>query len=411
MTKRICLLLSGLMLSIAGQAQSFRLQASVNPVQQSGFQRILLPPDVVGHLNANLTDIRLYDSQRQETPYLLIREQPTSKVPFTDYELVSKQLRPNVSTTLVIRNQTKRPINVLELAIKNTNVRKKAQLSGSSDAKSWYGIDDDIWISPSQNSTTTTQMKHISFPLSDYTYYKLTINDSLSTPLNILRIGYYHPVVSSGAYTAISNLSFAQRDSSDRHSYIRLTPSKGTRFDKLTIFVKATTPFRRQASIGQFRTRKLKRGRIDHWFKVIRTFDLSLADSNEVDLPGIKANDLFIVIANDDNPPLVIRDVRAYQLTTYLLANLTAGQSYQLHFSADNMASPIYDLTPFKPITPVNQPVINIGTLQPIDSNHEQPGSFFSDSRIIWPALGLVLLLLGVMSYRMLREMGETPNL
>lgn len=404
MNKLLFLLLSGFLITCICKAQSFRFQAPVDTVQHSGYHRILLPPDVVGQLNANLTDIRLYDSQRKEVPYVLIRQQPKQASSFADYSIVSKQSRPNVATTLIIRNQVKSRITSLSLVLKNTNVGKKAQLSGSSDAQNWYAIDDAIWLGPSQNPINTTETKQISFPLSDYEYYRLVVNDSVSTPLNILRVGHYTQQAVAGAYSTIPNLSFSQRDSSDKSTYIHLIRSTDARFDKLTISIKAFTPFRRLAEIGQFHTRKSKRGRTNRWFEVIRSVELSSTDSNVVYLPGLKAKDLYVVIANDDSPPLVIQDVRAYQLTTYLLASLTAGQRYQLHFSSDNVVAPIYDQTPFKTVNPSNQPVVSVGNLQ---SNSEQTTSFFTDSRIIWPALGLVLLVLGVLSYRMLREMGK----
>ncbi|MVM28812.1 hypothetical protein GO755_02115 [Spirosoma sp. HMF4905] len=407
MNKLIGLLLLSLLIPISGRTQSFRFQASVDAVQKSGFHRVLLSPDVVGHLNASLTDVRLYDSQHQEVPYLWARQHATQSDSFIDYELTSKQLRPNVSTTLVIRNQTKQRINSLNIVVKNTNVGKKARLSGSSDAQNWYAIDDEIWLRPTQNTVSTTEVKQIDFPLSDYSYYRLIINDSLSTPLNILRIGHYEQLASMRAYSIIPNISFSQRDSSDKNTYIHLVRPNDARFDKLTILVNASLPFRRRADIGQFRTRRLKRGRIDHWFEIVRTIELNSTDSNVVDLPGLKAKDLYVVVANDDNPPLVIREVRAYQLTTYLLANLTAGQSYQLHFSADNTAAPTYDLTPFKTVALTSQPIIGIGNLRSIGVDSDRSTSFFTDNRVIWPALSLVLLVLGIMSYRMLREMGQ----
>ena len=409
MKKWTCLLLFGLLVTSAGWAQSFRYRATVDAVGQPGFHRILLPPGVVGHLNANLTDIRLYDGQQREVPYRLIRQQPTQRTPFVDYELVSKQSLPNVATTLVVRNRAKSPISSLGIVIKNTNVGKKARLSGSPDARNWYAIDDDLWLEPTQTNAGTTETKRLSFPLSDYEYYRLEVSDSLSTPLNILRVGHYAPVATSGTYSPIPNLSVSQRDSSDKRTYVHLTRPDEARFDKLVFVVQSATPFRRRAELGQIRTRKLKRGRVERWFEVARSFELSSADSNGVNLSGLKASDLYVVIANDDNPPLVIRNVRAYQLTTYLLANLTTGSPYQLRFQADDVAAPAYDLTPFRANLPANPPIIGISGVTANQAPTANTTSFFTDNRVIWPALGLVLLLLGFLSYRMLREMGQ-PN-
>ena len=408
MNKLTSLILFGLLITSVGWAQSFRFRATVDAVPQPGFHRILLPPDVVGHLNANLTDIRLYDGQQREVPYRLTRQQPTQTTPFVDYEIISRQSRPNVTTTLVVRNRAQSRISSLGIVIKNTNVGKKARLSGSTDAQNWYAIDDAIRLSPTQTHAGTTDTKRLNFPLSDYEYYRLEVNDSLSTPLNILRVGRYAQLASAGTYSAIPGVITNQRDSSDKRTYIHLTRTDDARFDRLVLVVQSGAPFRRRADVGQFRTRKLRRGRVERWFEVMRSFELTDADSNVVNLPGLRANELSVVITNDDNPPLVIRDVRAYQLTTYLLANLTAGVPYQLRFSADDVTTPAYDPTPFSTNLPANPPMAQLSGITANQAGLANTTSFFTDSRIIWPALGLVLLVLGLLSYRMLREMGQS---
>ncbi|GAB2560849.1 hypothetical protein [Spirosoma aerophilum] len=397
----------GLLSTRVGQAQSFQYKAAIDHAQQSGFYRILLPPAVLGRLNPSLTDIRLYDDHQQEIPYKLIRETPGRSVSFADYEIVTRVSKPNVSTTLVIRNRVKAPIRSLTILSKNTNAARKAKLSGSADAQNWYAIDDDIWLKPSQDNLKTTDSQTINFPLSDYEYYRLDINDSLNTPLNILRVGYFTSKASVGRYTSISNLSISQRDSNDRNTYIRLTQPDDARLDRLTIFINAPTPYRRRATISQLRTRKRKRGRIDTWFEPIRSLELSSPDSTIVDLPGLKANDLYLIITNDDNKPLPISRVRGYQLTTYLLANLTAHTNYQLRFSAENSMAPSYDQTAFNAALSANSPILQVGVVNSVRTTDEAPSSVFADSRIIWLALGLVLVVLGAMSYRMIKEMGK----
>ena len=407
MSKLICLIIIALLITLVSRAQSFRVQATADAVRQSGFHRILLPPDVVGHLNASLADIRLYDGRHQEVPYRLIRQAPLKTTYFIDYEVVSKQSRAEVGTTLVIRNRAKNRINSLEIVVRNTNVGKKARLSGSPDARSWYALDNAIWLEPSQNTTTTTDSKRLQFPLSDYEYYRLEVNDSLSTPLNILRAGYYIEKASGGTYSSISGLTVSQRDSSNKRTYVHITRSTTARFDRLRILVQGSTPFRRRAELGQFHTKRLKRGRLINWFEPIRSIELSSLDSNEISLASLKAKDLYLVIDNADNPPLVVRTVRAYQLTTYLLANLTTSASpYTLKFSADDVATPVYDMTPFKGNTTEYSPIIYVREIKAIDTA-EPKTAFFVDSWIIWPALGIVLLLLGFLSYQMLQEMGK----
>ena len=404
------ILLVFLLISPIVRAQSFRFRASVDSVRQSGFHRIVLPSDVVGRLNGNLTDIRLYDNQDREVPYLLTRQQPAQTMPFTDYELVSRQIQPNVHTTLVVRKPDQTRINSLGIVLKNTNVAKKARLSGSSDARTWYAIDNAIRLDPSPNGLTTTDTKLLHFPLSDYAYYRLEINDSASAPLNILRVGNYTPTALAGTYSPIPGVVISQRDSSDKRSYIHLTRTNPARFDKLMLVIPSAAPYRRRAKIRQLVTQRGKRGRMNRRFETIRQVELSSADSSGVYLPSLKSSDFYVVIANEDSPPLPVAGVRAYQLTTYLLANLMAGQTYHLNFSADNLSAPAYDLTPFRTNLPANPPTIRVNTLTDTTRTLTSETPFLQDSRIIWFALGLILLVVGFLSYRMVRNMGNSPS-
>src|SRR4051812_39782229 len=97
-----------ILLAQTSLGQPFRCRADVEPVAQSGFCRITLSPQVLGHLNEQLSDIRLYDDHQQEVPYLLKREKPVQyNTLFREYEVLSKVITPKVGTSLVLRNAAK----------------------------------------------------------------------------------------------------------------------------------------------------------------------------------------------------------------------------------------------------------------------------------------------------------------
>lgn len=399
-----------LLLLQSAQAQSYRLRANLHPVTQTGFHRIALPPDLVGQLNNSFTDIRLYDAQQQEVPYQLQREQAAAQAVWVDYELISRTARPRANTTLIIRNKAHDPISSLALLVKNANVSKKARLSGSTDAQTWYAIDDEIWLEPVRAAQQTANTQVLHFPLSDYAYYRLDINDSVSTPLNILRIGHYEERLGNRAYTAIPNLTFTQRDSSDKRTYIHLVRPTAARFDKLIILMQDTAPFRRRAMLGFMRNPTRKHRHTNPFFTPIRTLTLQATDSNVVQLPGLKANELYLVIENDDNRPLKPARIQGFQLSTYLVANLHSGEAYQLAFSGNNSPPPVYDQTVFQHNTTEKLPIVTIEKLSPEPNNPAHTSVFFTDKRIIWPVLGLVLLLLGFFSFRMIQDLKKTDQ-
>ena len=151
------LLLTLWLTSLSSQGQPFAFRAAVSRVAQDGFYRIALPPTVVGQLNDQLSDVRLYDGTARETPYLLKRESPVQyQTRFQPYEVVSKVITPRVSTVLVLRNAAKSRINNLSLIIQNANVRKSIRLAGSNDARTWYVIQDDYVLEAPYSRAATT---------------------------------------------------------------------------------------------------------------------------------------------------------------------------------------------------------------------------------------------------------------
>ena len=402
------LLLAGAMINQPVAGQSFRLRAEVEAIGQSGYHRIHLPPDVVGRLNANLTDIRLYDQQQREVPYLLTRESPTPASGFVAYPIVSQTVLPRVSTTFVLRNPTKRPINSLDLLIKNTNLRKKASLGGSNDARQWFGIDDDIWLAPTNSAQSTAGLRQINFPLSDYEFYRLTINDSLDASLNVLQIGYFTKKWETGHYDPIPGITFTQQNSyHENRTDLQLSRSSPARVDKLSFRIQAPAKFLRRAELGYFVNRRPKRGRTGAAFEPVYSFELSSADSNVIYVNHLTTKGLHLRVDNQDNVPLTFGDVRAAQLTTYLTANLTAGGAYELRYAADNVGTPAYDLTYFKNTLPDNPPVVEARPLDPEQAGPSGALSLLNNRGLMWGVLGVVLVLLGIFSYRMMREVEQ----
>ncbi len=410
MNTKLYLLTVGLLLSGLASAQSFRYQARVEPVKQPGYYQILLPADVVGQLNPSLTDIRLYDSSLREVPYLMTRHTPNQSPTLAEFERVS-QITVASTTTLVLRNPHPATLRTMTLHVRNADVQKQAQLSGSADGLHWYALLDAIELHPTPAPNQTTSQLRIDIPTSDYRYYRLVIRgDSLSAPLNILRISYDSASRMAGEYSRIGRVTFTQRDSLDNHTYIRVTRPLPARFDKLKLDFAASGPFRRNALIGQLRTRHTRRGQTSQFLERVQAFTVSSASENIITLSdGLTTSNLCIVITNNDSPPLILSHVQGFQINTSLTANLRADTPYQLRFSAPDAVAPQYDLAYFRQHIPANLPKVPLIAIQAITTPALNQQGRQLPRWLIWPVLSLVLLLLGVFTYRMLTDI-QPPN-
>ena len=394
-------------------AQTFRYRASVEPVEREGFYRILLSPEVIGHLNARQSDLRLHDGQGREAPYFIRREEAVQqKSLFKEYELLPDPNPEKGRTTLILRNPDRTKIDNIRLLIKNANVRKKAQLSGSNDARSWYIIEDQLLLSSLNSREATAELKILNFPLSDYEYYRLQINDSASAPLNIVRAGYYDTSTESGKYTEVPGLALRKKDSTEvKRTYLFFSSPQLPLVDKLELDIAGPAHFLRSATLLEKLRQKDRRGKEETYWAPVQDFQLSSEQENTLLLPGLRSGNFVLVIENRDNPPLQIEAVRPFQLHTYLVAELQPEKPYHLVFGHPEVRPPAYDLAHFQDQVTSSTPMLQPGPVHrnpalstPAASQPNLLVHLFSNELVIWAALLLVIGFLAVMSFQMLRE-------
>lgn len=403
-----------LLLVQVSAGQSFRHTATVAPVPENNFYKVLLPPGITNYLNRQLSDIRLYDANNQEVPYLLQKEKPVQiKKLFKPYEIISHIRRENAGTTLILRNPARTKINNLSLIIKNTNVRKPASLSGSNDAQNWYGIENHYLLHSLYNRSATTEVKMLDFPLSDYEYYKLDIVDSTSAPLHILSAGYYDTYQENGKYAALSTLVFKQTDSSAvKRTYLKFTAPVPVLLDKIDLEITSPALFQREATLIEPQIYRRKRGKSYTIEEPIGQFLLKSDQKNSLQLSGLPLKEFYLIIDNEDNPPLQVKAVTGYQLNRYLIASLQKEMVYQVRFGNEKVTAPAYDLSYFKEKIPAD-----ITVLMPQDikitatkTTGKTRAGLFTNKNIIWAAILVVIAFLGYMSYQMLNETGTTKK-
>jgi hypothetical protein len=155
---------------------------------------------------------------------------------------------------------------------------------------------------------------------------------------------------------------------------------------------------------------------------------LSSLNTNEINLGRMRVKELVLRINNDDNQPLIVDAVRAFQVKHYLVADLESKKKYFIRFGNDSIPAPVYELTHFKDKIPASPEVIRSGMRKDISAKQisvasakkeaaaaatetaKLGDSIFKDKKVIWGAIGIVILLLGFMTMKMLKEMKSKEN-
>lgn len=386
-------------------AQDFKATGTLEVPAKDGFYKILLSPQQAPFINPGFTNIRVIDSKKTEVPYILKEEQPEYvQQQFKEYAILEKKQVKNAFTSIKLHNPNQASINNISLLIKNAEVSKIGRLSGSDDGKSWFAVKENFPLSYISNPDAVHELRAIEFPLTNYQYYLLEISDSTSSPINILRAGYYDAATTQGLHTEIAESFTLTTQTQNKQTFLTLTFRSPQIIDKLELSMKGSPFFQRSGVITTTEHRNVKK-RVEQYERTLDDFVVRSGQTTVINLGGIKATNFTLRIENGDSPALSVNALHAYQLNRYLIAWLSKNDSYTIGFGDENLSSPDYDLAYFSDSIPANPQILNILDVKPVQAPAAADETqFFNNKTITWIAIGTVILLLGIMSLRLVRE-------
>ncbi|MBO9727987.1 MAG: hypothetical protein J7623_05055 [Chitinophaga sp.] len=390
-------------------------QAALPPVPATGFYHITMTPAVAARVGGR-PNFRIYQADK-EVPYLL-QEQVGgyTTAGFEPFEITDKVSVPGKHSTLVFHNANHYTLDHFEMVLKNARVIKTMRISGSDDKTNWYGVTDTFVFDPASaapDASGTEVVKTIDIPSSKYTWYQLEINDSTSAPVFIEKIGRYKSDSRATEYTPVPAPVLSTPDAAKypRDTRLHLRFDQAYLVNKLSFTITAPSLYRRSAEIIALAASEssVGKGPVVHAIPVAE-FNLSSDQSAQVVLssPG-NYKELIVVVHNDDNPPLQISAVNAWQQTIWLTANLQQGASYVIKGGDAMQPLPVYDLAYFKDSVPAGIPVIQpqapVNIVAAVADNKNSPVTVFGSKWWIWAALIVIAAFLVFLATKMLKEM------
>lgn len=398
--------LVALILPISCFGQEFKGKALLPVVEEDGFYRTLLAPEISAKVNDRLTDIRIYDAAGREVPYLLQSEIPGRvSSEFIEYEILGKESTPRCCTSIALRNPQKTPIDNIHLLMKNAAASRVATLLGSDDQQNWFSLVDQFQINAPATGRETQQIKIVEFPWSNYEYYLLKIADSTHAPLNIISAGYFEEHKADGKYQELQVKVTSAENQDEKRTRVSLLLDAPYIVDKLEVIVSGSRYYRRSATLYEKRFRKKSNGSSEEYYTPITSFQLTSGRKAIIALNGIRGEDFKIEIDNHDSPPLQIASVKAFQLNRYLTSWLSAGDQYEIRFGQSNLGAPVYDIEYFRDSIPATAAILKVKDVQLTSEQRDQESpAVFTSKTIIWIAILGIAAVLGMMSFKLVKE-------
>lgn len=440
MKKIITLTLAIASLTTTAFAQTFNYQAQVEKPKKDGYHEVLIPPEVTSRMTRNLADIRIYNAEQREIPYILKKEtHATRQTAFKAYEIYDRDYHKGwaYESRYYIKNNEGTKIDHIVLKIRNFSDNKRVRLSGSDNGSQWFTIKDGYSFYEIISHTESYQYKVLHFPLSSYKYYKIEVDDHWHRdPINIMEAGYFTDDLEHGSYQKAEGAVMTQNEDREKKiSRVKVRFPQSQWVDKLRFNINGDENFHRKARLMA----KYYNEDSTFYYDEVEQFWLSSTQLNELRFNKLYARELELVIENKDNYPVKIESADAYQLKNYLVCELKKSDKYFVQYGDRKAKKPEYDIVYFMDEVPDNlreldifnaqrldvfrevdgDPVVTDGPYlqeDPVEAPKEQEAepeedkAFYEHSSFIWIAVGLIVVLLGFMSIKMMGEVKGKEN-
>jgi hypothetical protein len=422
--KKIQKLLFALLIMLSAlplHAQNFLFKSKIEAVPKNGFYKIILSSDINARCNNNLQDLRMMDNDGKEIPFLLKKESSyQQESDFNEYTILENSTMGDWQT-LIVENPYKTSIDKLLFEMKNAEADRMVRINGSDDKQKWFVVKDNFSFSSYQNESSANVFNYVTFPLTDYKYYRVEIKIKNKLPLNILKAGYTNTIAKAPSFNQINGLTFTRKDSKKKTT-LNFICNPSNRIDKLVFSISAPSLYHRNAMLFKeveennnlYESNLGSMKKYKRYLPSSASFEIS-SDKETVFitsdfLGNVKTNSFIVEISNEDNEPLQLNSIKGYHLVTTISAELKKDKNYFLYFGDSLLIAPSYDIVYFETKISDSVSLLKTGNVLPKSIKEETEYNGNADKYLVWIGLGIVGLLLLFVISNMLKNMKKDED-
>lgn len=395
--------------------------------------RVPLPAGIIEAAAPRFADLRVFDDQGRETPYVVYRQTETRRTPVSfTFEIVSFDGSEASEVIVVKQPDRAASFHVLELVISGRDFNKRVQVETGPDEETLRLVATDAifdFTSRVNLRKTTVRLPETSDPV-----VRLTLTDQAPAQdagremkLRFEGLEFWTDRIKAGPFRIDRVIGHGGESQAARHDYDRIDieDPRVTTDDAGNTVVHLG----RRVPVAEITMR------IDNAY-YYRRVELLAADAARDDryhpvgsgviykFPGMidsrctirfdqPARHLRLRVRNDDNPPLRIRGVEIAWIRRNLYFVPEAGRTYHLFVGADGTKTPRYELQDLIPedharlrrfaAVSLSEPLANPGYVRQVD-----PGTRANLERALF--VGLIIALVSGLSFWFFRLMKKLPG-
>lgn len=388
------------------QEKGFGFRQELTGQQSEDWHRFHLDQKIISRLHPGLFDLRIYRINGNDTlemPYILDQGKPVT-IQASSIRILNENYEKKCCSWVSFELNREKPVNRLELDIKNKEFDKYLNLEGSEDGKTWKTIKEKVRITRIDNALAKFNHTLISFPAGKYRMLRVAFDDDNSEKLTVsgAKAWYTRPVEKS--YDLLNpDVQYLGETKKGITSWMIRFPER-RRVSSLRFIPKSNSEYFRSIN---FLIPATSTAALQDW-TLVHTGTISSLDTSQMVMNSTFTDSLRVDVINHDNLSPEFDAIEVYSEKLSLVTRLSGEGALYLYYGSAKAKEPVYDLAWFAHKIPSELPLLQTGGEESLIRKEAEGEK--EDSKIwLWIVIAGVGALLLFYSTRMLKGV-EPPK-
>ena len=384
------------------QIESFSYRIEIKNAKK-GWNAINLPLEIYGEVKNDLSDIRIYQTDKNtEQPFIIDIQTAKNERKKADFKIINPT-QTNDLYSYAFELSNKIDVNKIHLEISNKNFDWEIHLEGSMNQNLWSTIVKKHRIVTINNRETNFSYTDIPLPTSKFNFYKISFRSTekpILTGANIL----LEESSKSNFKTYPIHQSNQKEDKESKSTTIELDLGLKVPVSNVEIYPNDSNDYYRpiyiEGLVDSFKTEKGWNYRYDHLYRGT----LNSFSKNNFSFASEFVRKIKITISNFDNQPLSYEKYIIKGPNHRIIVRLENSDNLQLVYGNKSARKPIYDLSFFIKQIPANLNYASLGETRNYKKESTEQSPLFKNKWWLWTIILIVIALLGTFTVKMLKE-------
>jgi len=314
---------------------------------QTPYLRFSLDGPTFDHSLTSLGDLRIVDGQGGETAYSLHEERERITEERYNPKVFNRSVLPGKYSVMTLDLERDLPTNSLTLVTKSKNFKRRVEIAGSSEDKTWLVLKSDAYIFDFSGDQKV-QLTTIKYPESRYRFLQVKVWNLREPPLELDGASISLITVITPKRLSRASTLFSRDEDGKKKATVCVLDLRYKNIP--SDFLVLDTPeqnFSRPVEVQGSNDLKEWQSLVQSDFYRFRTEKYSV-EKETIRYPDARFRYLKLIVYNHDDPPLKLKGLEVWGIDKDAIFKYESGRQYALFYGNARARQPEYDIERLK---------------------------------------------------------------